>query len=124
MIQTHEWDVWKYAQWIVQFYQGETVIKTNLIRVQRLLPVDQVATHVFFDVRLPDAPYDRCTMTLWNGGSTQTLLMDNLKVGCFKEQWWGDGVAAEDKKKTDPNPPVWTGLNEIIVIWSSLLHLV
>lgn len=86
LIQTHEWDVWKYAQWIVQFYQGETVIKTNLIRVQRLLPVDQVATHVFFDVRLPDAPYDRCTMTLWNGGSTQTLLMDNLKVGCFKEQ--------------------------------------
>lgn len=85
VVQSREWDVWKYAQWIVQFYQGENVIKTNLIRVQRLLPIDQVATHLFFDVRLPSESYDRCTMTIWNAGSTNTLLMDNLAVSCFEE---------------------------------------
>lgn len=85
MVVTHEWDVWKYAQWIVQFYQGETAIKTNLIRVQRLIPQDQVATHLYFDVRVPDQPYDRCTMTIWNGGSSQSLLIDNFKVSCFTE---------------------------------------
>ncbi|MBL0009457.1 MAG: hypothetical protein IPP25_20370 [Saprospiraceae bacterium] len=75
----------KYAQWIVQFYQGEKAIKTNLIRIQRHLPVDQVSTHLFFDVRVPSEPYDRCTMSIWNAGSPQTLLMDNLKVSCFVE---------------------------------------
>ena len=86
LIQTHEWDVWKYAQWIVQFHHGDQAIKTNLIRVQRLIPVDQVATHLYFDVKVPSGPYDRCTMSIWNGGSTQSLLMDNLKVSCFKDR--------------------------------------
>ncbi len=85
MVMTREWDVWKYAQWIVQFYRGDQAIKTNLIRVQRLVTQEQLATHVFFDVRIPDQPYDRCTMTLWNGGSAQTLLVDQLKVSCFKD---------------------------------------
>ena len=26
-VQTREWDVWKYAQWIVQFHKGDQVIK-------------------------------------------------------------------------------------------------
>jgi hypothetical protein len=85
IVQTREWDVWKYAQWIVQFYKGEQVMKTNLIRVQRLLPVDQMSTHLFFDVKVPGDSYDRCVMSIWNGGSTQALLMDNLKVSCFRE---------------------------------------
>ncbi len=85
LVQSREWDVWKYAQWIVQFYQGEKAIKTNLIRIQRHLPVDQVSTHLFFDVRVPSEPYDRCTMSIWNAESPQTLLMDNLKVSCFKD---------------------------------------
>ncbi len=86
MVQSREWDVWKYAQWIVQFYQGEKIIKTNLIRVQRLIPMDQTSTHIFFDVKLPDEAYDRCALTIWNAGSTQSLLMDNLKVSCFNEK--------------------------------------
>jgi len=85
MVQTHEWDVWKYAQWIVQFHQGDQIIKTNLIRVQRHTLVDQTPTHIFFDVKVPEGPYDRCTMTVWNGGSMQALIMDNLKISCFTE---------------------------------------
>lgn len=80
--QSHEWDVWKYAQWIVRFYQDDQVIKTNLIRIQRLIPVDQIDTHIFFDVRVPDDHFDKCTMAVWHAGSKETLLLDNLKISC------------------------------------------
>jgi len=83
-ILSREWDVWKYAQWIVQFYDGEKEIKNNSIRIQRLIPVDHTATHLFFDVKIPKAAYTKCVMTVWNGGSPQVLLMDNVKVSCFK----------------------------------------
>lgn len=85
LIQSREWDVWKYAQWIVQFYRGEEVIKTNIIRLQRLLPIDNQPTHLFFDVLIPNERFDKCMMSLWNADSPQTMLMDNLKVSCFKE---------------------------------------
>jgi hypothetical protein len=82
---TKEWDVWKYTQWIVQFYDGDQAIKTNMIRVQRLLPTENSATHIYFDVQLPAKPYDRCSMSLWHANSTQTILIDNLKVSCFQK---------------------------------------
>ncbi|MEP6645752.1 MAG: hypothetical protein ABJC12_01575 [Saprospiraceae bacterium] len=83
VIQSREWDVWKYAQWIVQFHQGDKVIKSNFIRVQRLTPSDNETTHLYFDVRIPEESFDKCVMTLWNTGSTNTILVDNLKVSCF-----------------------------------------
>lgn len=84
-VQSREWDVWKYAQWIVQFYQGEKVIKTNLTRVHRFLPVDYIDTRIHFDVKTPEEDYDKCTMSIWNAESTNTLLVDHLKVTCFKD---------------------------------------
>jgi len=85
VVQSREWDVWKYAQWIVQFHRGGEVIKTNFIRLQRLLPTDNEPTHLFFDVRIPKEPFDKCVMTIWNADSPHTILLDNLKVSCFKE---------------------------------------
>ncbi len=84
VITSREWDVWKYAQWIIQFYQGDQVIKTNLIRVQRLQPLDHTPIHLFFDVRMPEAYFTRCTMSLWNGGSAHSLFVDNLRVSCIR----------------------------------------
>ncbi|MGB4849890.1 MAG: hypothetical protein WBP41_18330 [Saprospiraceae bacterium] len=82
-IESREWDVWKYAQWIVQFHQGSEVIKSNFIRIQRLIPTDHLSTHVYFDVRIPNIPFDKCVMTIWNADSPNTILIDNLKVSCF-----------------------------------------
>lgn len=82
IMNAREWDVWKNAQWIVQFFKGEENIKTNFIRIQRLIPEENRATHLFFDVRIPGADFDRCVVTMWNAGSTQTLVVDNLKVVC------------------------------------------
>ena len=85
IIQTREWDVSKYAQWMVQFYKDGVAIKTNLIRLQRLIPSDNESKHLFFDVKIPKGPFDNCVMTMWNAGSPNTLVVDNLKVSCFRE---------------------------------------
>jgi hypothetical protein len=85
IVESREWDLWKYAQWIVQFNKDGNVIKTNFIRIQRLIPTDYTSTHLFFDVQVPDTPFDKCMMTIWNGDSPQTLLIDNLKISCFVE---------------------------------------
>ncbi|MEP6794170.1 MAG: hypothetical protein ABJB16_07580 [Saprospiraceae bacterium] len=84
-IDSREWDVWKYAQWIVQFHHGSEVIKSNFIRIQRLMPKDHVSTHLYFDVHIPNIPFDKCVMTIWNADSPNTILIDNLKVSCFQE---------------------------------------
>jgi putative Mn2+ efflux pump MntP len=85
IVQSREWDMWKYAQWIIQFHSGEKVTKTNYIRLQRLIPTDNASTHIFFDVRIPKESFDKCVMTIWNGDSQTTILMDNLKVSCFNK---------------------------------------
>ncbi|HZV69608.1 MAG TPA: hypothetical protein VFG10_08690 [Saprospiraceae bacterium] len=83
IVESREWDIRKNAQWIVQFHQGDKVIKSNFIRVQRLLPEDHQIKHLFFDVRIPKESFDKCVMTIWNADSPNTILIDNLKVSCF-----------------------------------------
>src|SRR5690606_29389040 len=84
-IESREWDWWKFTQWIVKFYNGDEVVKTNFIRIQRLIKEDHLFTTVFFDVKFPEGPFTRCEMSLWNADSPHTILMDNLKI--FR---WGE----------------------------------
>ncbi len=83
-IQSREWEVWKYAQWVVTFYQEDQVVKTNQIKLQRFLLKDFENIHLHFDVRVPEASFDKCTMTLWNSNSPNSMLVDDLKVSCFR----------------------------------------
>ena len=83
-VTAREWDTWKFTQWIVQFHRGPDVVKTNLIRVQRLLPEDHVTQHIFFDVKVPAEGFDRCTMTFWHADSQGVLAVDNIKVSRFR----------------------------------------
>lgn len=82
-VATREWEVWKFTQWIVQFHRGQEVVKTKLIRLQRLLPEEHMTRHICFDVRIPAEGFDRCTMTLWHAGSEGTLVVDNLQASRF-----------------------------------------
>lgn len=84
-IQTHEWDIWKNAQWIVEFVKTDKVIKSNAIRIQRLIPYGEASKPLFFDVRIPKEEFDLARMTVWNGTSKGIIWMDNLKVSCFNE---------------------------------------
>jgi hypothetical protein len=84
-IQSREWDVWKFTQWIVQFYNDENLIKTNFIRLQRLLKPDQTQIQIYFDVKVPKEKFTKCVMTLWNADSPQTIIMDNFEAACFNK---------------------------------------
>jgi len=81
---SREWDVWKYTQWFVQFYAGEQPIKSNSIRLQRLIKEDHVPTYIYFDVKIPKERFTKCTITLWNAESSKEIIMDNFKATCFK----------------------------------------
>jgi hypothetical protein len=83
-IQSREWDVWNYTQWIVQFIDGEQLIKTNSIRLQRLIKEDHVPTHIFFDVKIPRERFTKCKIILWNAESSGVIIMDNFKATCFQ----------------------------------------
>lgn len=82
---SREWDFWKYTQWIVQFHNGETLIKINTIRLQRILTEENKSTHIFFDVRIPGEAFDKCSVTIWNADSPNTMVIDNLRISCFSE---------------------------------------
>lgn len=84
IIQSREWDAWKYTQWIVQFHREKEVIKTNQIRIQRLQPVDRAIIHLDFAVKLPKEAFTKCTMTFWNAESIHTVLVDNVRLTCVK----------------------------------------
>ena len=83
-VQSREWDVWKFTQWIIHFHRGEEIIKTSMIRVNRFLPQDYINYPVHFDVRVPDESFDKCTVTFWNADSPHTLLIDDLKAYCLE----------------------------------------
>lgn len=83
MITSREWTFWKYSQWIVRFFNGEEVIKSSAIRLQRLIPVDHQLTSIYFDVKIPEENFDRCTLTLWNSESPGQILMDDLVISTF-----------------------------------------
>jgi len=83
-VKSREWDVWKYTQWIVQFFDGDQPIKTNSIRLQRLIKEDHVPTHIYFDVKLPSERFTKCSITLWNAESSKIIIMDNFIVTCFQ----------------------------------------
>jgi hypothetical protein len=78
-----EWDYWRMAQFIVKFQDGERTVKERMIRLQRHVDGSEVRT-VFFDTRLPDQPFTRAAVLLWNSDSDKVLRADDLRVEAFE----------------------------------------
>jgi len=81
-----EWDVWKMAQLIVVFYNGDTRIKEKQIRVHRLL-YDGETQVVFLDTKIPQEAYNRIEVLFWNGNGTKPLVIDDFSVESFEEKY-------------------------------------
>ena len=73
------WDVWKMPQYIIQFKQDNTIVKTEFIRIHRLMS-PELKYHLFFDTKTPKKPFNHIDVFLWNADGTSTTYMDNLKV--------------------------------------------
>lgn len=78
-----EWDVWKSAQFIIQFKEGEEIVKTKFIRVPRIMNSYEVK-NLWFDVKIPPVDFNNIQIFLWNAGSDKSVFMDNIKVESFE----------------------------------------
>jgi hypothetical protein len=76
-----EWETWKMAQFIVQAVKGKEVVKSNIVRVQRLLN-DGDTRNISVDMQIPENT-DSLHVSFWNGSSDQLIWIDNLKIWTF-----------------------------------------
>ncbi|RYU78007.1 hypothetical protein [Hymenobacter persicinus] len=79
-----EWDMWKMTQYTIRFRNGSTVVKEKLIRLQRALNNNQT-DDLHIDVRAPREAYDNVTVSLWNGGGTNRIVLDDLTLIGIKD---------------------------------------
>ncbi len=78
-----EWDTWKMAQFRVHLFDGETMVKTNVIRVYRAMS-DHETQQFYVDLEVPaDLKFNQAGVDLWNAGSDKSLAMDNLTVTAY-----------------------------------------
>lgn len=76
-----EWEAWKMPQAIVKFYKGEKPIKTNFVRISRLLN-DGETREVIVDGHLP-REYDRVVAYLWNPASQKTVTLHGITIRSY-----------------------------------------
>lgn len=79
-----EWDTWKQAQFIVQFYDKDTVIQTNLIHVHRFIS-DGETENIYLDAIVPVVKWDKLTISIWNANGDKELFIDNLMIQSFND---------------------------------------
>ena len=70
------------TQFIIRFEQDDKIVKERMIRLQRHVDAGELKT-IFFDTKIPNAPFNRCTVLFWNAGSEKSIKIDDLKVEMF-----------------------------------------
>jgi len=78
---TKEWDVWHMATLLVQFKNGEQVVKERFIRLHRFLG-DNETKKIFLDIKVPAIPFDTVKIVI-NNNSDKELAVDNLELWSF-----------------------------------------
>jgi hypothetical protein len=63
----------------VKFYSGTEVIKTNSVRVYRVLQPGTTRT-IVLDAVVPRRECTAVTVSIWNSGSDKKIYVDDLKV--------------------------------------------
>ncbi len=81
-IDQKEWDIWKADQIAVWFLDGTTRVKSNFIRIQRILDAGYWS-EVYFDAAVPKSHFDSIEIAFIHLGSRYTLLLDNIRVSAF-----------------------------------------
>lgn len=74
-----EWEVWKMPQVQVRFMKDSTLVKQAYYRIARLLDSGTVAS-LYFDVKVPEATFDRLEIKHWNADGDKVLTIQNLTV--------------------------------------------
>jgi hypothetical protein len=73
---------WRMTQFMVSFEQAGKPVKVRMIRPSRELWIG-AWKEIGFDTRLPEESFDKVRIFLWNTGSEDKLLLDDLTVELF-----------------------------------------
>lgn len=80
-----EWSFWLMPQLVLQFSDHGTDVKTRGIRLHRLL-TDGSTKRLYIDVKIPNKPFDRVDVYLWNADGTKKTFMDELIIESYSEE--------------------------------------
>jgi hypothetical protein len=79
-----EGNFWAMTQFIIEFKKGNDVVRTNMVRPQRLMGDNETRT-VWLDAKVPKADFDAVVVRFWNAGGDKKMLIDDLVVQSFNE---------------------------------------
>lgn len=79
-----EWDVWKQAQFIMEFYDNKKCIQNNFIRIHRFINESETK-RIFIDALTPKEKWDKLKIYIWNSDGNKELYIDNMTVFSFND---------------------------------------
>ncbi len=80
-----EWEDWRRPQLSIMLKEGEKDVKRYGIRVHRFLQTGDVK-NLYIDIKLPKKTFHTAEFYVWNPGSEQELLIDNMRAEIYNEQ--------------------------------------
>jgi hypothetical protein len=80
-----EWEDWRRPQLCVMLKEGDKDVKGYGIRVHRFLNTGDVK-NLYIDIKLPKKTFHTAEFYVWNPGSEQELLIDNMRAEIYNEQ--------------------------------------
>ncbi len=83
-IGTKEWNNWSMTQFIVELKNGGEVVKSSMIRIQRLLH-DHQTREIHLDVSVPQVAFDTISVYFWNANGTRAIELRDISVEVFDE---------------------------------------
>ena len=79
-----EYDTWKMTQLILRVYKADKLVKSNLIRVHRLMQRNGETINASVFMNINNLSFDSVGVSLWNGYSSKKIWIDNVKVYSFQ----------------------------------------
>jgi len=77
-----EYELWKMPKMLLRLRNGDQIVKDNVVRIDRFLNEGQQGK-VTLDMRLPDAPFDSLTFTVWNDLSDRHISVGDIRIYTF-----------------------------------------
>lgn len=77
-----EQELWKMPQLCVRFRNGEKDVKARAIRLSRLMENGDTK-NLYIDIKFPKKTFDSIDFYVWNPGSNQEMLVDNLRAEIY-----------------------------------------
>jgi hypothetical protein len=76
--------IWSMTQFIIVLKKGDQDVKGFFIRPQRIMNEGETK-RIWLDAKVKRYDFDKIIVSIWNGGSDKTVLVDDLEVEMFDD---------------------------------------